>query len=60
MKIKEWIDANDPGAICIPFSGVFELKLAEMEPEERANYLKENNLTRYVLGEAVLDVFRCI
>ncbi|XP_069984666.1 obg-like ATPase 1 [Penaeus vannamei] len=60
VKIKEWIDANDPGAICIPFSGVFELKLAEMEPEERANYLKENNLTRYVLGEAVLDVFRCI
>lgn len=54
MKIKEWIDANDPGAVCIPFSGVFELKLAEMEPEARADYLKESNLTRHVLSEAFL------
>lgn len=41
MKIKEWIDANDPGAILIPFSGVLEFKLADMEPEAKAEFLKE-------------------
>ncbi|KAI6178194.1 Obg-like ATPase 1 [Aphelenchoides besseyi] len=41
-KIKEWIDANDPGGVLIPFSGALELKLIEMEPEEREKYLKEH------------------
>lgn len=59
VKIKEWIDANDPGAICIPFSGVFELKLAEMEPEERANYLKENNLTS-ALDKIILQGYKAL
>ena len=27
VKIKEWIDKNDPGATVIPFSGAFELKV---------------------------------
>lgn len=26
-KIKEWVDARDPDAIIIPFSGSFELKV---------------------------------
>ena len=26
-KIKEWIDAKDPNATIIPFSGAFELKV---------------------------------
>ena len=29
MKIKEWIDARDPNATVIPFSGAFELKVEE-------------------------------
>lgn len=41
LKIKEWIDANDPGATIIPFSGAYELRLADMTPEEKAAYLKE-------------------
>lgn len=45
VKIKEWIDANDSGAILIPFSGALELRLAEMEPEARAQYLKDNGIT---------------
>lgn len=40
-KIKGWIDANDPGAVLIPFSGAFELKVVEMDPEARADFFKE-------------------
>lgn len=46
MKIKEWVDKNDPGAILIPFSGVFENKLADMEPDEKAKYVQDNGTTR--------------
>lgn len=41
MKIKEWVDANDPGAAIIPFSGALELKLLEMNEEEKEAHLKE-------------------
>jgi len=49
-KIKEWIDAHDPGSIIIPFSGALEIKLMEMTPEERDSYLKEQQTTRYRLS----------
>lgn len=48
-KLKEWIDKNDPGAPLIPFSGVFESKLMDMDAEERKSYLKDNNLSRLAL-----------
>jgi len=32
-KIKQWVDANDPGACVIPFSAVYEFKLQEMSNE---------------------------
>jgi obg-like ATPase 1 len=42
-KIKEYVDKHDPGAMIIPFSGAFELKLMEMEmDEEREEYQTEN------------------
>ncbi|CAD5206745.1 unnamed protein product [Bursaphelenchus okinawaensis] len=44
-KIKAWIDANDPGATLIPFSGAFELKLVEMDPEQREEYQKQVGAT---------------
>lgn len=44
-KIKEWIDKNDEGGVLIPFSGAFELKIVEMEPDQRDAYLKENSIT---------------
>ncbi|GMS82880.1 hypothetical protein PENTCL1PPCAC_5055 [Pristionchus entomophagus] len=43
-KIKEWIDNNDPGAVLIPFSGVFESKLVDMPDDEREKFLKENGV----------------
>ena len=45
-KIKEWIDANDPGSVLIPFSGILESKLADMPEDEKERYLKENGITR--------------
>ncbi|VDK43813.1 unnamed protein product [Anisakis simplex] len=44
-KMKAWLDENDPHAVCIPFSGVLELKLMDMPEDERANYLKEHGTT---------------
>jgi len=41
-KIKEYVDKNDPGAMIIPFSGAFELKLQEMgDDDERKAYQEE-------------------
>ncbi|XKL67600.1 hypothetical protein PGB90_003091 [Kerria lacca] len=45
IKIKEWVDKNDPGAIIIPFSGVFENKIADMPLDEQQAYLNENKTT---------------
>lgn len=44
-KIKEFVDANDPGAVIIPFSGAFETKYAEMEEAEREAFVKECGAT---------------
>lgn len=47
IKIKEWVDKNDPGAIIIPFSGAFEHKLLEFEdPVLKKKFLEDNNVTR--------------
>ncbi|XP_066997861.1 obg-like ATPase 1 [Anabrus simplex] len=45
VKIKEWVDKNDPGSIIIPFSGMFENRLADMDEAERARYLEEVKAT---------------
>ncbi|KAJ3643524.1 hypothetical protein Zmor_026228 [Zophobas morio] len=43
IKIKEWVDKNDPGALIIPFSGGFEHKLMEEyeDPSLRKKHLEE-------------------
>ncbi|ESN97492.1 hypothetical protein HELRODRAFT_187336 [Helobdella robusta] len=46
VKIKQWVDAHDPGSVIIPFSGALELKLMDMaSDEERQAYLKEQETT---------------
>ncbi|KAL1498116.1 hypothetical protein ABEB36_008969 [Hypothenemus hampei] len=47
IKIKEWIDKNDPGALIIPFSGAFEQKLVEEyeDPVLRKKYLEDVGAT---------------
>ena len=47
LKIKEYIDKNDPGAIMIPMSAAFELTLSEMgSDEERKAHCEENKVAR--------------
>jgi len=58
-KIKEWIDANDPGAVCIPFSGLFEHKLVNMPDDERQRYLDENKATS-VLEKIVVTGYKAL
>ncbi|XP_011641971.1 obg-like ATPase 1 isoform X3 [Pogonomyrmex barbatus] len=45
IKIKEWVDKNDPGAVLIPFSGIFENKILDMDEAERAKYFEEHKVT---------------
>lgn len=43
-QIKQWQDEHDPGALLIPISAPFELKLQEMEnDEQRKAYMTEVN-----------------
>lgn len=43
LKIKEWVDKHDPGALIIPFSGKFEQNLVEFETDaERTEYIESN------------------
>ncbi|KAJ1928105.1 Obg-like ATPase [Tieghemiomyces parasiticus] len=41
LAIKEWINQNNPGDLLIPFSGVFESELVDMEPAAREEELKK-------------------
>lgn len=44
-KIKAWIDENDPGALLIPYSAIFESKSVEMEADEFEKYCQEVKAT---------------
>lgn len=44
VKIKQWIDENDPGAQLVPFSAAFELKAFDDGPEEFAKHCEENKV----------------
>ncbi|XP_036965214.1 obg-like ATPase 1 isoform X4 [Acanthopagrus latus] len=41
VKIKEWVDSHDPGALVIPFSGGLESQLQDMSEDERQAYCTE-------------------
>lgn len=56
IKIKEWVDKNDPGAVLIPFSGVFENKILDMDEAERAKYFEEHKVTRSVSSRSVITI----
>jgi len=45
VKIKEWIDKNDAGAMVIPFSGALEAILVDMPEDEKEALLKEKGTT---------------
>lgn len=53
LKIKEWVDAHDPGATIIPFSAGFELDYFEVPEEDKEQWAKEkgnaSNLEKIIL-----------
>ncbi|XP_026271321.1 obg-like ATPase 1 [Frankliniella occidentalis] len=59
IKIKEWVDKNDPGALLIPFCGTFEHKLVEMEDVEREAFLKEQGATS-VLSKIIVNGYKTL
>uniref|UniRef100_A0A1B6JL49 Obg-like ATPase 1 n=1 Tax=Homalodisca liturata TaxID=320908 RepID=A0A1B6JL49_9HEMI len=59
IKIKEWVDKNDAGAILIPFSGIFENKLIDMDPAEKTKYLEDNNTTS-ALDKIVVQGYKAL
>ncbi|XP_073944205.1 adenylate kinase 9 [Choristoneura fumiferana] len=58
-KLKEWIDKNDPGAPLVPFSGVLETKLMDMDPEERKAFLKEHGITS-ALDKIIIQGYKAL
>lgn len=60
VKIKEWVDKNDPGAVIIPFSGAFEQKHAEIEdPILKQQFLDENKASS-VLDKIILQGYKSL
>merc|ERR1712157_711668 len=59
LKIKQWIDENDPGAQLILFSGVFEQKAFDMEPEDFKKYCEEQK-TQSVLPKIIKSGFQLL
>lgn len=59
IKIKEWIDANDPGASAILFSGALESKLLDMPDDERQAFLDQNKTTS-ALAKIILTGYKAL
>jgi len=42
LKIKEWVDTNDAGAMLIPFSGAYELEIVGLDDAAKEAYIAEH------------------
>ncbi|KAB0794652.1 hypothetical protein PPYR_11491 [Photinus pyralis] len=60
VKIKEWVDKNDPGSVIIPFSGAFEQKYAEIEDPIMKQQFLEENKTSSVLDKIILQGYKSL
>lgn len=59
VKIKEWVDKNDPGATIIPFSGAFESRLLELGETERKIY-EEEHKCKSVLDKIIVTGYKAL
>lgn len=59
-KIKEWVDKNDPGAVIIPFSGVFEQTWAEFEDDALRQKFAEDNKATSNLEKIILQGYKAL
>jgi len=60
VKIKEYVDKNDPGAMCIPFSGAFELVLEEKETEEEKQAYKDETKCSSILEKIIVQGYKAL
>lgn len=60
IKIKEWVDKNDPGASIIPFSGAFESKLVEMEDDVQRKAYQEEMKCHTVLDKIIVTGYKSL
>lgn len=58
-KLKEWVDKHDPGSAMIPFSGVLENRVFDMEPDERAKFLDDNK-THSCLEKIIVQGYKAL
>uniref|UniRef100_A0A6B2FY34 Obg-like ATPase 1 (Trinotate prediction) n=1 Tax=Myxobolus squamalis TaxID=59785 RepID=A0A6B2FY34_MYXSQ len=58
-KIKQWIDANDPGATMVPFSAEFEEEISKMADEESLKY-QEDNKTSSAIPKIIVSGFKTL
>ncbi|KAM6954888.1 LOW QUALITY PROTEIN: obg-like ATPase 1 [Lycodopsis pacificus] len=61
VKIKEWVDSHDPGALVIPFSGSLESQLQDKSEEEREKHCTEHKtqsaLSKIIKAALLLEYF---
>ncbi|XP_023219315.1 obg-like ATPase 1 [Centruroides sculpturatus] len=58
-KIKAWVDGNDAGASVIPFSAGLELRLTEMNKDEKKSFLEENK-THSMLDKIITTGYKAL
>merc|ERR1712212_156223 len=56
IKIKQWIDENDPGAQLIPFSAAFELKAFHEDPADLRSTAKNRKCKPFFQRLSKLDL----
>ena len=56
VKIKEWVDSHDPGAVVIPFSGGLESHLQDLSEEERHTYCTEHKTQRLISIQSPMEI----
>ncbi|XP_074639999.1 obg-like ATPase 1 [Tubulanus polymorphus] len=60
LKIKQWVDVNDPGAVIIPFSGALETNLLDLETDaDRQAYLEEKK-TNSILTKIIQTGYKTL
>lgn len=60
IKIKEWVDKNDAGAIIIPFSGSFENTLAGLEDDTARKVYQEEQKCTTVLEKIIVTGYKAL
>jgi len=59
LKIKQWVDANDPRGVIIPWSAALEQELNDLSPEECETLLKQKETTS-CLDKIITNGFKAL